>query len=329
MNRTAAAALDDADLVRARGRGAASGPPRTSWCSSASRAPAGRCWSPSTRSIGCSRASGCCPISRSSIARHEFLALVPVSALKGENLEDLRRSIAAHLPRLAAAVSRRASSPIAALEFRIAEMIREKLTLELDQEVPYGIAVEVEQLAEEDGQLSVDAAIWVDRDGQKPIVIGAEGRAAEAGRALGAAGAERAARAAAAPDLWVKVRENWADNARALQRAGAGMSAHDRASPPRRARAGLHPAPPAVPGHQPDPRGADARSRAADAVCARRARAEAALRGGAAAVSSCCCCPSAGAARRRSSPAPRARRARRRLPRGQPAWRRSISTSCC
>ena len=52
-------------------------------------------------------------------------------------------------------------------------MIREKLTLELNQELPYGIAVEVEAMAEEEGQLNVDAAIWVDREGQKPIVIGA------------------------------------------------------------------------------------------------------------------------------------------------------------
>ena len=53
--------------------------------------------------------------------------------------------------------------------------IREKLTLELNQEVPYGIAVEVESMEEEDGQLVVSAIIWVDREGQKPIVIGAGG----------------------------------------------------------------------------------------------------------------------------------------------------------
>ena len=48
-------------------------------------------------------------------------------------------------------------------------MIREKLTLELNQEVPYGIAVEVERIVEEDGQLQVNAAIWVDREGQSPL----------------------------------------------------------------------------------------------------------------------------------------------------------------
>jgi len=44
-------------------------------------------------------------------------------------------------------------------------MIREKLTLELDQELPYGIAVEIEAMGHDEGQLNVSAAIWVDRAG--------------------------------------------------------------------------------------------------------------------------------------------------------------------
>ena len=106
------------------------------------------------------------------------------------------------------------------LTFRVAEMIREKLTLELNQEVPYGIAVEVERLAEEDGQLTVDAAIWVDRAGQKPMVIGAKGeRLKRVGRAARLALNELLGRRLHL-NLWVKVRENWADNARALRQLG-------------------------------------------------------------------------------------------------------------
>ncbi|HTT44215.1 MAG TPA: GTPase Era [Steroidobacteraceae bacterium] len=152
-------------------------------------------------------------------ARHPFLAVVPVSAQKGDNVAALRQAIRAHLP----------PGPVLfpageltdrSVQFRIAEMIREKLTLELNQEVPYGIAVEVERLAREDGQLSVDAAIWVDREGQKPIVIGAKGarlkRVGTAARlALNGLLQERLHL-----NLWVKVRENWADNARALKELG-------------------------------------------------------------------------------------------------------------
>jgi GTPase len=151
--------------------------------------------------------------------RHKFLALVPVSALKEDNIADLRDTIAAHLP-VAPPMFPQGELTDRDLSFRIAEMIREKLTLELNQEVPYGIAVEIERLAEEDGQLSVDASIWVDREGQKPIVIGAGGeRLKRVGRsarlALNGILGKRLHL-----NLWVKVRENWADNARALRELG-------------------------------------------------------------------------------------------------------------
>lgn len=151
--------------------------------------------------------------------KHDFLEIVPISALKEKGIADLQKSIAKHLPR---------SPPMfpdgeltdRGRDFRIAEMIREKLTLELNQEVPYGIAVEVERAVEEDGQLVVDAAIWVDRDGQKPIVIGAKGeRLKRVGRSARLALNEILGRRLHLT-LWVKVRENWADNARALQELG-------------------------------------------------------------------------------------------------------------
>lgn len=152
-------------------------------------------------------------------ARHAFKALVPVSALKGQGLEPLRAAIVANLP-LSPPLFPRDELTDKSVKFRIAEMIREKLTLELNQEVPYGIAVEVERMAEEDGQLQVDAAIWVDREGQKPIVIGARGarlkRVGQSARlALNALLGARLHLT-----LWVKVRENWADNARALKDLG-------------------------------------------------------------------------------------------------------------
>jgi GTP-binding protein Era len=152
-------------------------------------------------------------------ARHPFLAIVPVSALKSDNVEDLRRTIAAHLPP-APALFPDGELTDRDVKFRIAEMIREKLTLELNQEVPYGIAVEVERLAEEDGQLTVDAAIWVDREGQKPIVIGAKGeRLKRVGRSARLQ-LNEILKQRLHLNLWVKVRENWADNARALKELG-------------------------------------------------------------------------------------------------------------
>ncbi len=106
--------------------------------------------------------------------RHAFVDVVPVSALKSDNLDALKKVIAAQLP-LSPPLFAATDLTYRDLNFRIAETIREKLTLELNQEVPYGIAVEIERLEREEGRLAVSAVIWVDREGQKPIVIGPKG----------------------------------------------------------------------------------------------------------------------------------------------------------
>ena len=152
-------------------------------------------------------------------ARHEFVDIVPCSARSADNLERLLALIAAQLPR---------SPPLFPPEqltdrdtaFRIAETIREKLTLELNQEVPYGIAVAIERMTEEEGQLVVAAVIWVDREGQKPIVIGEGGARL---KRIGRAAREELNRLLGRRlhlELWVKVREDWADNALALKSLG-------------------------------------------------------------------------------------------------------------
>ncbi|MGC1728295.1 MAG: GTPase Era [Steroidobacteraceae bacterium] len=218
MNRTATAALEDADVIvlvvealkwtaedeLALGRIVRSGRPALAAVNKIDRV------RPRERLL---------PYLAKLAARHEFRAIVPVSALRGGNLEDLRQTIAAQLaesPPLYPPGERTDRSA----SFRIAELIREKLTLELNQEVPYGIAVEIERVAEEGEQLAVDAAIWVDREGQKPIVIGAHGaRLKRVGRAARLAVNELLGRRVHLT-LWVKVRENWADNARALRQLG-------------------------------------------------------------------------------------------------------------
>jgi GTP-binding protein Era len=218
MNRTAAAALADADLVvfvvealrwtdedaAALERIRRSGRPVVAVVNKVDRA------RPRDRLL---------PFIAELAGRADFLEIVPVSALRADNLERLLDVIARHLPESpqlfpAEIVTDRD------LRFRIAEIIREKLTLELNQEVPYGIAVEVESLTREEGQVVVAAVIWVDREGQKPIVIGAGGArlkrvGSAARRELNALTGDRFHLT-----LWVKVREDWADNAQALRALG-------------------------------------------------------------------------------------------------------------
>jgi GTP-binding protein Era len=153
-------------------------------------------------------------------ARYAFLEVVPLSALKSKGVDSLVTAIAKHLP-VAPAMFPPEDKTDKDERFRIAEGIREKLTMELNQEVPYGIAVEVERIADgEDGQVDVDATIWVDREGQKPIVIGPKGeRLKRVGRSARME-LNRLLGRRLHLTLWVKVRENWADNARSLKQLG-------------------------------------------------------------------------------------------------------------
>jgi GTP-binding protein Era len=152
--------------------------------------------------------------------RHDFRAIVPISARSGSNLDDLRRVIVAALP-VGEAMFPADQITDRSVSFRIAETIREKLTLELVEELPYGIAVEVEQLeTQDDGRQLVCAVIWVDRAGHKPIVIGADGsRLKRIGR-LARLELNRLLGGRFHLTLWVKVREDWADDARALRQLG-------------------------------------------------------------------------------------------------------------
>src|SRR3954468_14065392 len=151
--------------------------------------------------------------------KHAFLDVVPVSAEKGVNVDRLIDVIAGRLPESPELFppDQRTDRGV---DFQIAETIREKLTMELVEELPYGIAVEIEQQSEEEGQLVIHAVIWVDREGQKPIVIGAKGSrlkriGQKAREELNARLGKRLHL-----NLWVKVREDWADDARALQQLG-------------------------------------------------------------------------------------------------------------
>ena len=152
-------------------------------------------------------------------AKHAFLDVVPISAEKGDNVARLIEVIGSRLPESPELFPPEQRTD-RGIEFQIAETIREKLTMELVEELPYGIAVEVEKLAEDDGQLVVDAVIWVDRSGQKPIVIGAKGsRLKRIGQKARQELNSRLGRRLHL-NLWVKVREDWADDARALAQLG-------------------------------------------------------------------------------------------------------------
>jgi GTP-binding protein Era len=153
-------------------------------------------------------------------ARHPFIEIVPLSALKHDNISALPLALAKHLPE---------SPPLFPPEqvtdrserFRAAEIIREKLTLRLQQELPYGISVEIENIEETpDGRVAIGAVIWVERDGQKAIVIGEHGRMLKEVGQAARLELNRLYGRRTHLELWVKVKDNWADSANALRAFG-------------------------------------------------------------------------------------------------------------
>jgi GTPase len=154
------------------------------------------------------------------LAGRPFAALVPISAKTGDNLDRLTAQIFEHLPE-GPALFPQGMTTDRDLSFRIAEIIREKLMTLVHQEVPYGLTVEVEHLGHNDqGQRLVHALIWLERESQKKIVIGKQGSVlkqagSEARQELKDMLGERVHL-----ELWVKVREHWADSERELQRLG-------------------------------------------------------------------------------------------------------------
>jgi GTP-binding protein Era len=151
-------------------------------------------------------------------AMHRFDAVVPLSALKGDNVDRLRDVIAPLLPQGEAIYAEDQVTDRS--ERFLAEIVREKLTRVLQEELPYGISVEIERWEEEDGRVLIGAVIWVEREGQRKIVIGEGGqRLKEVGQAARLDINEMLERRVHL-ELWVKVRENWADNEAALRQFG-------------------------------------------------------------------------------------------------------------
>lgn len=153
-------------------------------------------------------------------AKHAFDEVFYLSALKRDGLEDLENGLIRHLPTQDAIyapdeVTNRSE------RFLVAELVREQLMLRLDQELPYATTVVIEQFEQrEDGMVEIHAVIWVEREGQKPIVIG---RGGERLKAIGSGARRRIEQLLEKRvylRLWVKVREGWVDDESALKRFG-------------------------------------------------------------------------------------------------------------
>jgi GTPase len=149
----------------------------------------------------------------------DFAAIVPVSARTGRNLAELLRVVRECLPEGPAAY---AAEQLTDRDERFfaAETLREKLFRTLGEELPYRCEVVIDSFREEPGMRHIEATIWVERDSQKAIVIGAAGATL---KRIASAARRELATLFGGPvylGVWVKVKRGWTRDARRLRQAG-------------------------------------------------------------------------------------------------------------
>jgi GTPase len=154
-------------------------------------------------------------------ARERFpgAAFAPVSAVGGEGVEALREALVRRLPEspFLYPEDEVSSQPV---RFFVSELIREAAFELFEKEVPYSVAVKVDEFREGEVPVYIRATLYVERPSQKAIVIGSGGKAI---RSLGASARARIEEFVGAQvylDLWVKVLPRWRKDALSLQRLG-------------------------------------------------------------------------------------------------------------
>ena len=160
------------------------------------------------------------PIIESYAKVYDFAGIVPISAREGENLDGLLAEIKAHLPEgpqyyPADMVTDQPERLI------VAELVREKVLALTRDEIPHAVAVDIEEMTtRQKGDVYIRAVIYVERESQKGIVIGAKGALLRTIGAQARADVETLLGAKVYLDLWVKTRKDWRNRVTALREFG-------------------------------------------------------------------------------------------------------------
>jgi len=145
--------------------------------------------------------------------------IMPVSALTGEHIKPLEDAINQSMPENDFCYPEDQVTD-RSIRFMAAEIIREKLTYKLAQELPYVTTVEIEKYSERENITEISAIIWVERPGQKAIVIGKQGSMIKSIGETARKDIEKMIEKKVHLNLWVKVREGWSDDERAIRSFG-------------------------------------------------------------------------------------------------------------
>ncbi len=151
--------------------------------------------------------------------RNPLIYYIPLSAKTGKDVDKLRDSILENLPDSHPYYGSNSVTDFPP-KFRVADIIREKLFLQLKKELPHSIAVEVEEINNKKKIVSIKANIYVKRNSQKRIVIGKRGEALKEVGSRSRPEIEKIYSKKVFLDIWVKVLEDWQDRPRILKELG-------------------------------------------------------------------------------------------------------------
>ena len=162
---------------------------------------------------------GLLPFTQQMSERHEFAAIVPISAEKNSQLDDLVKAIIPLLPE-GPNMHEEDAVTTHSERFLASELVREKLFRLLGDELPYATAVEIERFETTQTMRTINVAILVDKPNQKAIIIGKNGEKLKAIGTQARRDMERLFGGKVFLETWVRVRSGWADDEGVLKRMG-------------------------------------------------------------------------------------------------------------
>ncbi len=162
------------------------------------------------------------PLIEESAKKYNFVEIIPMSAIKGENVDRFVETLKKYLPESPPLFPEDQITDLP-LKFYIAEIIREKLFQNLRQELPYSAAVEVESIEEgkkNKNLLIINAVIYVEKENHKGIIIGRKGQMLKKIGQQAREELEHLLGKKVHLNLWVKVKPRWKEDIRLLKLLG-------------------------------------------------------------------------------------------------------------
>lgn len=153
--------------------------------------------------------------------KRDFSDIIPIVAIKGTGVQQLENIIQTYLPEAPPFYDEEQLTDKSE-RFLVAEIVREKIMRQTGEEIPYSVTMEIESFVEDEKLITIHALILVERDSQKSILIGKQGSRLKLVGTEARKDIENLLGKKVFLKLWVRVKQNWSDDERALSSLGYG-----------------------------------------------------------------------------------------------------------